>query len=242
MSDDATEDHAEIAPEDLQHEVKYVVPAARAASLALLVGRLLPPDPRFPVGVVESLYYDTSDLQLLGEKLASDYLKTKVRLRWYPETTTPPLIELKRRRGSRRHKLRLATDLDVADVSSGPLSRPVLMALPRLLRRSGVAIPETLVPVFVVRYRRRRWIVPGSGARVSLDTDITVPRVHRHLAPGRRTPLPAAVLEVKGATPRLPARLASVAVLGPRRSSFSKYLACWEHLIGGRGPDALPPC
>ena len=42
-------------------------------------------DPEFPAAVVWTIYYDTPAFASLGEKINSDYLKRKIRVRWYSD-------------------------------------------------------------------------------------------------------------------------------------------------------------
>ena len=104
--------------------------------------------------------------------------------------------------------------------------------LPTLLRPLGVPVSAQLQPVLVVRYRRDRFIAPTVDTRVSLDAQITVPRVHCGLlsAPNPR-PLPTAVVELKGDTASLPPALGPLVALGGRKVSFSKYRACYDHAV-----------
>jgi hypothetical protein len=82
-----------------------------------------------------------------------------------------------------------------------------------------------------VVYARYRF-TDGASARVALDTDISVVAVNpaRLSCPPRADSLPWAVFEYKGQGTDLPARLRPVTRLGARRSAFSKYLACYEHV------------
>ena len=92
-------------------ELKFVGERWRAKPLRRLLERLCRPDPAFPTGTVFTIYYDTPSLECLDEKRNSDYLKTKVRLRWYRvegRPTDSAFLEVKSRVGSRRDKLRLA--------------------------------------------------------------------------------------------------------------------------------------
>lgn len=217
----------------LEHELKLVLPARRAPTLARVLGRLLRRDPHHAEGIVESIYFDTRELRLLAEKAASDYLKTKIRVRWYPWSggDGPSFLELKRRVGTRRHKIRRESPWTAGRLSAEPLTSAELARLPQRLRPEGLAVPDHLLPVLVVRYHRRRWVDPASRARISLDTAITVPRFSRELGlTPNPAPLAHAVLEIKAAAARLPPRLAALSALGLRRASFSKYAACWSHL------------
>ena len=67
-------------------------------------------DPEFPAAVVWTIYYDTPALVSLGEKINSDYLKRKIRVRWYSDlegrVSGPAFVEAKLRMGTRRSKVR----------------------------------------------------------------------------------------------------------------------------------------
>ena len=71
--------------QSLETEIKYVVPAHRTELALRMLERICDPDPQFPFGIVSSIYYDSQNWDYLREKRDSDYLKTKVRLRWYEQ-------------------------------------------------------------------------------------------------------------------------------------------------------------
>lgn len=215
-----------------EHEIKLLVPPLGEARVAELLRRLCRPAPDHPEGRVGSLYFDTPELHLLGEKLASDYRKTKARLRWYPSgdgaSPDPCFVELKRRRGTLRSKVRRAVQLPAATALRLGGDRRALRAL---LESAAASLGEPLVPgryfpVVSFVYRRRRFVEPASGWRVNLDGECLVLGVD----PGRVASSPGrrpgwSVVELKGPVPRVPARLAPLAALGCRRASFSKYAA-----------------
>lgn len=218
-----------------EHEIKYVLPEPRSGPLEAFLSRVCLPDPQYPDTVVASLYFDTPGLHLLRQKINSDYLKTKIRLRWYEEpggeALGPAFAEAKFRIGTRRRKLRIETAYTGAWLKQQPLTHPELVALPRILQELGAPVPQPMLPSIEVRYRRRRYVEPLSGARIALDTGLSVGRSNPVLAP-RRTGCVAsgAVLEVKGKDFRLPVTLAAVGAFGCRRGSFSKYHACFQGL------------
>jgi hypothetical protein len=94
-----------------------------------------------------------------------------------------------------------------------------------------VAMPPDLAPVLRLSYLRCRF-TDNHGARVTLDSDIRVEgtsatRLGLPPVPG---PLPAAVFEYKSRFSDLPPHLAAVVRFGGRRGSYSKYLACYQHV------------
>ncbi len=227
-------------------ETKFVFPAARLKRVIGLLAALCRPDGRHPHGVVSSLYFDTPDWFHYGEKRNSDYLKGKVRARWYADPRGGELLgnvflEVKRKIGTIRRKHRMETDLPAGWLAARALDDPRLLELPHRLwselAEQGVApldsFPAPLLPAFELRYRRRRFVEPGTGTRISVDYRIEIPRTNpRRLPPARPFPGRLAVLELKGDASSLPPALSPLGRVGLRKQSFSKYGACFEWLTG----------
>jgi hypothetical protein len=213
--------------EPLDHEIKFLLPACAAAGAAALLAGCARRDREHPESVVDSIYFDTPALASLEAKRASDYRKSKLRLRWYDGGGTV-WLELKRRAGSRRAKRRIALDLDGAELARAGLAARALVAPVRLLAALAEPLPAALRPVAHLRYRRSRFVDPGSGARLALDREIACLELDARAAPGvRPRALAVAVVETKGGERELPPALAALAALGARRASFSKYAACF---------------
>lgn len=226
-------------PLSSSRELKFIVTAKRAGRIAQWLEAVCRPDPDHPRAIVESLYFDTPRLHCVDEKLNSDYLKSKFRLRWYrlpdepPQEDGPVFAEAKLRTGCYRHKLRAESPFPTPWLFETPLEDSGLLGFERLIRSHGIAVRHTLVPSFTVAYDRRRYVDHASGARLCVDTMIRVPRVNRMLLP--RAPLPCletAVVEVKGQHQVLPAHLHTLTDLGCRVASWSKYAACYQKLAG----------
>lgn len=223
--------------ERLETELKYALPATRAASVIQLLERLCDPDPSFPMGIVSSIYFDTRDWTYLQEKRNSDYLKTKVRLRWYrmPAGRAKPadtsFAEAKFRVGSKRSKVRVMTEHKGSDLELMALEDPRLLQIPPMLSAGGAPIRQDLFPSYVVSYTRRRYVDRATGSRIAIDHAIGAPRVNRNMVP-QPFPcvLPQAVLEVKGTDGRIPPSLHTVLRVGCRKEAFSKYYECYRHL------------
>ena len=210
----------------LERELKYVVPAGKAALVRSIVSAMCRPDPDYPSAIVSTIYYDTPDLALLSEKINSDYLKTKVRLRWYtPDRgAREAFLEIKSRVGALRHKVRVRTPLSAAMLTDLPLDHPALVQVLELAAPLGVPVPPRLMPALLLRYERSRFIEPVSGSRISVDTGIEAVRGNpRLMGNAFHQWLPLAVVEVKGAGNDLPRALTALVHLGARRAAFSKY-------------------
>jgi hypothetical protein len=212
----------------LERELKYVLPAGRAFLARKIVSALCQPDPVYPAATVFTIYYDTPDLALLSEKLNSDYLKTKVRLRWYSTPAAPgatgTFLEIKSRVGVLRQKVRVETPLSAKRLQSLTVDHPDLVAVLELARPLGVALPSRLMPALLLRYERHRYVDAFSGSRISVDSDVEAssgnPRIVGHAFPVR---LRHAVVEAKGAEDDLPRILHPLIRIGARKDSFSKY-------------------
>lgn len=225
-----------------EYELKLEVGRFRVEALAAHLAAFCRPDPKYPSNSVVSVYFDTPDLRLLGEKIDSHYLKTKVRLRWYEDdaevdagsSATEAFLEVKRRIGSRRRKARFETGLSGADLRDEPLHSRAFLGLPEQLLQRGLDLPGPLRPLMTIRYHRRRFVEPFSGSRVCLDTEIRVTALDLARLPPAALPaaLPGGVLEIKGQNAALPPALTHLSAAGAFKSSFSKYGRCYSLVTG----------
>jgi len=218
-----------------ERELKFALPHGRAPLVRSWLERMCRPDPEFPAALVWTIYYDTPALISLSEKLNSDYLKRKIRVRWYSslqgDATGPAFVEAKFRTGTRRSKVREQLPFPAAEIAKMDLTDRRLHMLPELLRGQGVLGHGAWQPLMLIRYRRDRYIEPASGSRISLDSDISAAAVNSTMIPtGDLSPLGAAVLEAKGREDELPRALHVLLGFGIRKQSFSKFLAVYAHM------------
>ena len=175
--------------------------------------------------------------RLLREKEDSTLYKTKVRLRWYEDPDEGPMgqsfLEVKSRVGQRRAKWRQPVELAAADLSTMSLTDHRLLAPLALLEEDPTVSILGLTPILVVRYHRRRWNDPLTGARISLDYEISAPRSNpRLLATTRAGSIPQVILEIKNRSGEIPPNLPFLSALGAASCSFSKYFECHQVLAG----------
>ena len=175
LSPDATHDvAARPAPSGGERELKFTMPAARAQLARRRLETLCRRDPEFPSAIVWTIYYDTPALVSLGEKVNSDYLKRKIRVRWYSDlegrVTGPAFVEAKLRVGTRRSKARARLPYPADEIARWDLQDTRLQRLPLLLRDQGVLGQDSWQPMMLLRYRRDRFIEPLTQSRVSLDS------------------------------------------------------------------------
>jgi hypothetical protein len=215
------------------------MPAARADIARRLLERYCRRDPAYPAAVVWTMYYDTPGLLSLGEKINSDYLKQKIRVRWYSDLrgrpAGPSFVEAKLRVGNRRMKVRASLPYSADELASWDLEDPRLLQLPLSLKEHGIDLRDPWRPILLIRYRRDRFIEPLSRSRVSLDADIAAAAVNtRYMSAVDCSPLGSAVVEVKGSADELPLALRGLLHLGAQKCSFSKYLAVYSHMTRHR--------
>ena len=220
-----------------EHETKFVLNNSAAGTIIRWLQCRCRLDDRFEAGIVSSIYYDTHKWRFLCEKINSDYLKTKIRLRWYSDIDSSQpgddsFIEAKYKTGTRRAKVRVRTDVSGKWLNSVNLDNQKLLKVPELLRSEGVVVSGGLFPVFKIVYKRRRFIEPVTGSRLSIDYDISAPSVNRRMLV-RRNPnlLSRAVFELKGDAAELPGVLQQLTALGCRKESFSKYGICYGTIM-----------
>ena len=218
-------------------EKKYVLDMAQALLAKTIISAHCLPDPHFAAATVHSIYYDTLDLQFLSEKIDSTYFKAKVRLRWYGDwdfkpDNGPAFLEAKIKEGGLQRKVRIQVSRSGCELALLSLGDPELATLPALLATRGVGLCASVRPVFVISYRRMRFIDPMTGVRIALDQDIHASR-HALSCPGAAgSPmLSCAVIETKGNLASLPPYLAPLMTMGLRPESFSKYLHCYQSLM-----------
>jgi|MudIll2142460700_1097286.scaffolds.fasta_scaffold155379_1 hypothetical protein len=218
-------------------ELKFTLPGGRVELARRWLDAVCRRDPEFPAAFVWTIYYDTVDLASLGEKINSDYLKRKVRLRWYAELdgrpSGPVFLEAKLRTGTGRAKVRVVVPHAGDAVAGWDLADARLQALPVRLREHGILLRGRWEPVLLLRYRRDRFIEPHSDTRVSLDAEIAAVAVNRRvISTIDHSPLGPGILEVKGDADQLPAALSPLVRLGARKRAVSKYLMLYQHVAG----------
>lgn len=225
-----------IVKDKVEHELKFIISNAHSKVIVEWLNRYCNPDPEFPVGLISSIYYDTTDWKYLGEKFNSFYFKTKVRLRWYSDLAykhhyEAAFVEAKYKVGGRRFKSRVKSPFTGQEIARMPLEDKRLLQIPALLISKGIVIDETLLPAFQITYKRFRYIDPFSGSRICFDFDIHSPQVNKLMLPYIKSViLQTAVFEVKGRVSELPPSLYPLTDLGLKKSSFSKYSACYQKL------------
>jgi hypothetical protein len=215
----------------------YIIPRNVGFAYNLL-RQFCRPDREFPRDIVNSLYFDTTDLDQYERSASGEFRKNKVRIRWYGDSLpvsgeVPVFIELKSRQGfasskQRRRLLVPAAQLELSRLDKGIVSKTTLL---ETLAGFGHFTDKPLQPVILITYLRYRFNEVLTGVRVSFDRDISARVVATGL--GRSTPsgeisLPGGVIEVKGPTLALPVTLQRIKIMDVDWSRFSKYGSCLD--------------
>jgi hypothetical protein len=202
---------------------------------------------------VNSLYFDTPDLDQHQRSDSGEYAKDKIRIRWYGEEYDPHRIavavgsgdhdvqvwlELKSRRGFASTKQRLPLDVPAAALEYSALTHGIVPAttLVRTMAGFGFFARGPLRPVIAVSYRRYRFVEPRTGFRISIDSHIRSSMVMPGIGRGERAlELPGAVVEVKGPIFDVPPALRQIAEIGSSWTRYSKYSSSLNGHAAARG-------
>ena len=228
--------------QSLVREVKFVSDRAVAEMAADLVAAFSVPDAKFPVGVLESVYYDTPDFCSHSEKTDGDALKRKIRVRWYRDVapgragTRRVFLEVKDRIGSARDKSRFDFEWDANFLDNAPLDDPgFLDLLGTGFRKAGWTLsPASRIPSVSIRYRRRRFFCPASKSRLSVDSSIECTRANAQTIPFASPMVcPLIVVEAKSDSVRTWPFAEALNRMGFRICGFSKYGYFLDRLRAG---------
>jgi len=224
-------------------ERKFYLSPSKVGFAYGLLRQICPLADEYPNEQINSLYFDTVDLDQLERSYSGDYRKDKVRIRWYGKDESlhgeqPVFLELKSRRGfaSTKQRLKLLVpvqNLTPDNLNKGIIPRHILMDT---LARFGYFPPGLLQPVIKISYWRYRFSEMISGQRVALDYHIRSTMIMPGLSNGAMgLELPGGVIEIKGQVIELPKTLRETRILDIDWTRFSKYAACMDSYIEAPG-------
>ncbi|MGB7933478.1 MAG: VTC domain-containing protein [Gammaproteobacteria bacterium] len=222
----------------VSYETKYTFIAQQKQMIKDWVEYCCVPDQQFESGTISSVYYDAPTLNLYKEKRNGDYIKSKLRLRWYcdletidPDTDVNCYLELKRKYGTTRQKERLCLTLAAKFLAFDLFNNEVITDLPSRADELMYLPTRALKPMALIQYHRSRYIDPQSGSRFAIDTGIRCTQVNSdYISVLPPVYLGVGVLEVKGKQTELPASLKPISAY-LTKEAFSKYGQCLEHLM-----------
>jgi SPX domain protein involved in polyphosphate accumulation len=219
-----------------RYEKKYIITREQSAAFQELLARQMPPDRRSEY-LVQNLYYDTANWDMIRASIERPLYKEKLRLRCYGELRQDSAlyVELKKKYKGVVYKRRIAVTAkalaersvrDIVSESGSQISREI----DYYMKRHGVS--ERIY----ISYRRTAFDgMEDMGLRVTFDT---APRFrldglhYGHPCEGFTIlPQDKALMEIKtfGGMPVWLAQALSENAAFP--VSFSKYGVCYTHYI-----------
>jgi hypothetical protein len=219
-------------------EQKYLFPAGYTDVIRTWLEHACVPDPRYPSSVVSSIYFDTPELFHFHESRNGEFLRAKVRLRWYTDNAaTEPgagvrcYLEIKAKQGALSEKKRAEVTIPSRVLLDDLFSDEQILDLTARVFGLGYRAAGMLVPILLIQYRRQRYLDVESDSGIALDGEIRCTRANDAVV---RATLPVCldvgVLEIKGMNRE------ACGVLKPigsylTKSPFSKYAVSLEFLM-----------
>ena len=191
-------------------DAKYVLDAARLPELVggLAADYAVVPVAGGTVATYRNVYFDTPSLRCFHDHRRGRRIRSKVRIRHYPERALS-FVEVKTKRGTVTHKDRLSIQFGQDELGADA----------RALVRSATGFDEELVPAVRIDYRRIMLVNLHAPERLTIDLELAVEH-----AGVRRELGTLAIVELKRSLdrPRTPA-VRALAQAGVRERSLSKY-------------------
>ena len=126
----------------------------------------------YPPRFVNSLYFDTIDLNLLDESLGGTSIRNKWRCRWYGDLldSQKAIFEIKKKYGHISWKVLIKNRFEVNPLESN-WENFILPKFPEGLNVFGLNC-ENYFPTSIVRYKRKYFISANGKIRVTLDDNL----------------------------------------------------------------------
>lgn len=194
------------------------------------------PDREYPRDHVNSLYFDTADLEQYERSASGEYRKNKVRIRWYDSDAVkrngmPVYLELKSREGFASNKQRQQFHVPPESLKLENLNHGILdySTIINTLASFKYFPENRLKPIIYISYQRYRFTELQTGMRVCLDYEIRASIVAPELGRvSNEIRLEDGVIEIKGPSTELPVTLRYMKQLDVDWSRFSKYGGCLD--------------
>ena len=215
-------------------ERKFPLPEGTASQALALLCAYAAPDPHHPRNIVNSVYFDTIELESYLDAVNGDYRKGKIRARWYGESpyddTVDLFIERKSKTGFKSSKVRTPRSVSGRTLWDDVIGQTMRhLQIESAVRSLGESSASWFRPIIHIRYVRHRFSDPSTGTPISLDLSI-----HSRLLDGSICLSPGwlvlrnAVIEIKGNMAMFPPSLHAVRRYMKVWTSFSKYTRCLD--------------
>jgi hypothetical protein len=217
-------------------ERKFFVPPAKIPFARSLLSHICSRDGKYPQGIINSLYFDTPDLDHFQKSDDGNYEREKIRIRWYDNPTDykgmfPVYLELKSKRGfasrKQRRKILVPAERLIRIRANDTILNGNIIS--GTLSEFGYFSEKYLLPVIRITYERFRFTEILTGTRLSFDwrisSSLTAPSLGHSQA---SLMLEGGIIEIKGPSMEIPESLRSISILGIDWTRFSKYTGCLE--------------
>jgi hypothetical protein len=223
-------------------EQKYLFPVGYSDVVRTWLEHACVPDPLYPSSTVSSIYFDTPQLFHFNESRNGEFLRTKIRLRWYdqPADRCPSgashdevlcYLEVKNKEGALSGKQRTPVMLPPEVLHDDPFSSEQILDLPARAFELGFHLSGLMVPILMIQYRRQRYLDIAADSGIAVDTEILCTRAGDIILQGAApVQLDVGVLEIKGMNRGINEVLDPIGAY-LTKSSFSKYRIALESLM-----------
>jgi hypothetical protein len=225
-------------------ERKFFVSPEKTDFARGLLSHICLRDSKYPQGRINSLYFDTPDLDYFQKSGDGSYEREKIRIRWYDDPSNqsvlsqvegqgmvPVYLELKFKRGfaskKRRRKILVPVErLNKIRADNAIISMDIIL---RTLSEFGYFCEDPLLPIILIAYERLRFVEILTGTRLSFDWRICSELSAPWLGYSRASLiLEGGIIEIKGPSMEIPISLRPIRILGIDWTRFSKYASCLE--------------
>ena len=223
-------------------EQKYLFPVGYSDVIRAWLEHACAPDPLYPSSIVLSIYYDTPQLFHFNESRNGEFLREKIRLRWYDEPADGPLsatleaevrcyLEVKSKEGALSGKQRTAVMIPAEVLRDDPFAGEQILDLPARALELGFRPSGLMVPLLMIQYRRQRYRDIAGDSGIAIDTEIRCTGANEAVIQGAASvQLDVGVLELKGMNRGIKEVLDPIGAY-LTKSSFSKYRITLESLM-----------
>lgn len=224
-------------------ERKFFIPPAKAIFARGLLSHTSRPDGKFPRGIINSLYFDTPDLEEYQKSDDGNYERAKIRIRWYDNPTgikgmITVYLEMKSKRGFASRKKRREILVEAERLKKNRAGNTIIYPniISQTLAEFGYFSKEPLIPVIVISYKRLRFVEIFTGTRLSFDWAVRSSMAAQGFGHSNASlMLDSGVVEIKGPSMEIPQSLRSLGFLSTDWTRFSKYAGCLESQIEKSG-------
>jgi len=156
---------------EFRYELKFVLNESQLSHLLFLI-KLYGFKKHHPKRTINSIYFEDFNFSSLKDNLSGISKRKKIRLRWYKNDDTAPLLEIKKRSGRVGNKLRLSTPFNNGNQVENMTSKEIYNILnTEKSLTTNLFIQPHFRPLLYVCYDRE-YLISHEGIRLTIDKKI----------------------------------------------------------------------